>query len=931
MRNKLVVAIIIIGIVSPGAAFSTPLLQENTPIDDPQVLQIIEDMSVEQRVGQLFLVTFDGREMTLDSAIADLVREHYVGGVVLRADNENFSDEESLAEQVLLLTNDLQRLADTTTSFGEEEDFLSSELLFIPLLIGLEQEGDGYPSSQLYSDVTPLPSNMAIGATWNPTHAEAVGGVVGAELSVLGINMLLGPTLDVVESPQPGVPGDPGVLTFGGDPFWVSEMGEAYVRGVHIGSSGRVAVIPRHFPGVGSADRQTAVEVPTVRRSLAQLVQVDLAPFFAVTGQAEDVQSVADGLLTAHIRYLGFQGDNPRLATRPISLDPQALQVLMEQSQIEGWRVEGGLLVSDALGQRGIRRFYDPSEETFANRRIAQEAFLAGNDLLYLDQFGPTPDSDQTDTVINTIEWFIQKYETDPTFLVRVDEAVARIIRKKLDMYGSFTQLRVQRPISGLSTLGQANDVTVDVAGASVTLLSPSLDELPLPPQSGERIVIFTDARTVAQCSSCEASPLVSPAALEDAIVRFYGPLASGLTSAASIDSFSFQELNALLEFGLPVVEEGEPTPEPDPVDSALNSSTWIVFVMLDIDPDIPASDVVKRFLDERADLVSSTNVVVMAMNAPYYLDSTEISKLTAYYALYGNGDAFVDTAARALYQEVLPAGASPVTVRGIEYDILEATSPDQNQIIELYHGTESPDEASASQPVELELKDFLLLNTGIILDHNGNQVPDGTPVEFHLNFVDEGLITTEEATTIAGAAQFNLRIERVGLIVVNAVSEPAQLSGILDVLVSEEGVGITPRQPDVPPTVVVSPAATPDAQGSGNGVIPTPTPIVNGPPPPPPEVALADLLLSLLGLVAISSVAFRVGQRRGGLTNAAMFPALLSLVGGLLFYNYYALNLPGSEQWGEMVAGIFSASLATWIGGLLGFGTALAILRWRN
>ena len=45
---------------------------------------------------------------------------------------------------------------------------------------------------------------MAIGATWQPDYAEDVGTIAGRELSALGINMLLGPSLDVLENPSPG-------------------------------------------------------------------------------------------------------------------------------------------------------------------------------------------------------------------------------------------------------------------------------------------------------------------------------------------------------------------------------------------------------------------------------------------------------------------------------------------------------------------------------------------------------------------------------------------------------------------------------------------------------------------------------------------------------------------------------------------------------
>ena len=47
-----------------------------------------------------------------------------------------------------------------------------------------------------------------------------------------------------------------------------------------------MAVIVKHFPGLGGSDRPIEEEVATIRKSLDELQQVDLAPFFTVTLRA---------------------------------------------------------------------------------------------------------------------------------------------------------------------------------------------------------------------------------------------------------------------------------------------------------------------------------------------------------------------------------------------------------------------------------------------------------------------------------------------------------------------------------------------------------------------------------------------------------------------------------------------------------------------
>jgi beta-N-acetylhexosaminidase len=389
-------------------------------------------------------------------------------------------------------------------------------------------------------------------------------------------------------------------------------------------------------------------------------------------------------------------------------------------------------------------------------------------------------------------------------------------------------------------------------------------------------------------------------------------------------------QLGDLLDFVPPALEEGVPTPEPNPLEVALERADWVVFVMLDTDPEVPHSDAVKRFLAERPDVASNANVVVMAMGAPIYLDSTEISKLSAYYALYGTGEVFVDTAARALYQEILPSGASPVTVSGINYDILAVTSPDPAQVIELYAGAVpiDPEGENTPEPLELDPGDTLRVRTGVILDQNGNPVPDGTPVDFNINFVNEGLRTTQGATTANGVAQSSLELNREGQIEVTAVSEPAQISFTLFVNVGDTRVDVDVQPPEVTPTATEAPTEEPVGPEGPADSTPTPEPPVLPPRPPREGVSVADLMLTLLGLFLIGGVAFFVGQQRSGEFNDGLFYALPSLVGGLLVYNYYATGL---SLEGGGIGGTLGVAVVAWGGGIIGFAVALAIVRGRN
>ncbi|HFE66088.1 MAG TPA: hypothetical protein ENJ93_02400, partial [Chloroflexi bacterium] len=709
-------AALLLSLITPGvhAQEATPPATQEEP---DRAQQLLEQMSVEERVGQLFLVSFNGDQAALDTDIADLIVNYRIGGVVLEAANDNITGYGRPGQaplQVAEMNNHLQELAllGTTTAVTGTNPLDNQALqqlvptpppplTAVPLLIAANHEGDSAPYTEIWNGLTALPSSMAIGAAWQPEHARTAGQIAGQELAAVGVNMLLGPSLDVLTTSD----NDLGVRSFGGDPYWVSQMGSAYVSGVHQGGNNRVAVIAKHFPGFGSSDRPLHEEIPTVRKTLEQLTQTELAPFFAVTGNALSSDAVTDGLLATHIRYQGFQG-NIRATTSPISLDPQALNSLMALEPFAGWRSAGGVIVSDKLGVPAVQRFYDDTGETFPHRIVAKDAFSAGNDLLYLADFaaeGADPQQELAN-IKDSITWFQERYRTDVAFQELVDQAVLRILRLKLRLYGddfSPDNVLVDSSPEAIETAVTQNDTVVfDIAQDAITLIAPSPEELAERltrlPAPEDKIVIFTDVRQGQQCSDCPVQPILGETAVADHMIALYGPNASGQVNPAQIASYNFADLQAFLDAGpgpiilntnpvTPTVparvptEEANTTPQPFPtatpppeylVQESLADVDWIILVMQDDQGEF--SPAIHNFLAQRPDLARNKFVIVLAHNAPYLLDSTEISQLTAYYGAYSQIDTFIDAAARALFQELPANGRPPVDVAGISYSLAE-------------------------------------------------------------------------------------------------------------------------------------------------------------------------------------------------------------------------------------------------------------------
>ena len=339
--------------------FSTALGQENGDLDlaAQNARLMLTRLSAEEKVGQLFLVTVDGPSLQEDSPIIELIQNYHLGGVILnRKSNNNFTSSDQSLNDAYGLIKSLQQFeweSANSMIVSPQEASLND---YVPLLIGISQSGDLFPDDQILNGITPLPSQMAIGATWDTSLAEESGVLLGREMAGLGFNLILNPSLDVLENPYGEGKGDLGVRTFGGDPFWVGEMGKAYIKGLHIGSIGKLAVIAKNFPGRGGSDRLPDEEVATVRKSLEQLKLIELAPFFEVTDIAgTNGSSIADGLLLSHIRYQGFQG-NIRATTKPVSFDQTAIELLMSINPFASWRQNGGILISDDLGSPAVQK-----------------------------------------------------------------------------------------------------------------------------------------------------------------------------------------------------------------------------------------------------------------------------------------------------------------------------------------------------------------------------------------------------------------------------------------------------------------------------------------------------------------------------------------------------------------------------------------------
>ncbi|MGB7537924.1 MAG: glycoside hydrolase family 3 N-terminal domain-containing protein [Anaerolineales bacterium] len=917
-RNHILLSALFFVIGLPSLAFGRP---DQAGVSE-DVLAIFNRLTVEEKIGQLFMVTFQGKDTTPTSDIYQLISGSHIGGILLKRENGNWRSGEGEAAAVLALSNGLQQIeADSALAEGA-----TNGTEYVPLFLALPGGEDGYPTAQLATELSDLTSEMSIGATWQPSLAQATGDILGRELALLGINMYLGPSLDVLESPNPGTTGDLGAHTFGGDPFWVGKMGQSYILGIQEGSARKVAVIATHFPGIGASNRSPEEEVATIRKALQDLQLIDLAPFARVATSAPGIPGIADGFMVSHIRYQGLQGDI-RTSTRPVSLDPQALSLVMALPEFTSWRNGGGITVSSSLGAQSMRKFYEATGQTYSNKGVALNAFQAGNDILQISNFASVEGQTELQATIETINYFQGQYDTNPEFAGKVDQAVLRILALKKRLYPDFSISSVLKTDTGLARLKSDSGTSAEICKAGATQISPDPQSTGgtaiEPPTSADRIVVLTDSRTVTPCPSCAAEQDIAATAFADTILRLYGPGASGLIAPTRIQSYSFKDLYGYLQgVNLPDLE------------IALANSTVIVALIQMPSPNAPESNAFQTLLAERAALIRNKDIFVFALGAPYYLDSTEISKVTAYYALYSKHPSCIEVGTRILLGDITPASASPVNIEGVDYDLLTALSPDPNQVIQISVGlygasssTTTPNGSVTQQtqtvsptPIGFTLGDHITFTAGPILDHNLHIVPDGTSLRFQIDFPGEDIPPLLlDAVTVNGMAQADYVLNRQGVVQVSAISEPAKNSTIIRLAVGEEPGFVTKLAPTEIPETTSTPEITPTATNTG-------TLSGNG------NKARGgwDTLFVMILILGTSFPAILYLISRFGLGASRWRILLGSLVGGLAGYDLVVIGFfgaSGTAVWGGRWLSVWIGAAGTILGAVL----AWVSIRWKT
>ena len=454
--------------------------QTADPGPDPEIEQILAGMTLEEKVGQMFMPSFrvwqeeadtEGKNLTVQNAddegqkvnvtelndqIRECIAKYHFGGVLLFA--ENFRD----AEQTLRLTADLQQT--------------NQEAGGLPLLVAADQEG-GYITRLTFG--TRGPGNMALAATGNPEYARTMASIYGKEMSLVGVNTDFAPVMDINNNPNNPVIG---VRSFGDSPEAVAEYGISYMEGLH--DQGTIVTL-KHFPGHGNTDTDSHTGFPCIESSYEELKGFELVPFQAA------LDAGADMVMTAHIQYPKIEtGTYTSISTGDQVYLPATMSHRILTDILRGEMGFEGVVVTDALDMAAIA-------ENFSMEDTVCMTINAGANLL----IPPTTlDAEKFRQMEEMTELAVRLAKDGKIDGERIDDSVRRILtlKKKYGILGqtdfSVTEEEADAAVKGVGS-DENRETAWDITEKALTLVKNENEAFPVKAKAGQSaLILFADS-----------------------------------------------------------------------------------------------------------------------------------------------------------------------------------------------------------------------------------------------------------------------------------------------------------------------------------------------------------------------------------------------------------------------------------------------------
>lgn len=297
------------------------------PSQEQLIEAYVEQMTLEEKVGQLFYVTLGNLAqpegaasngiMAVDDDETAGICQYHPGGIILMGSNIETD------EQVQELTSALQ---DNTS---------------VPLFIGVDEEG-GMVSrlgSSAGISMSNVGSMQAIGTTGDPSNAYAIGETLANNLQGYGFNMDFAPVADVLTNPYNY---EIGSRSFGSDASLVADMVSQEITGLQ---NHGISAVAKHFPGHGGVIGNSHNNLQYVETSIGELRQREFLPFQAA------IEADVDFILVSHLVLTDAESEYPSTLSEPV-----VTGLLREELGYEG------VIITDSFQMGSITENYSQGE-----------------------------------------------------------------------------------------------------------------------------------------------------------------------------------------------------------------------------------------------------------------------------------------------------------------------------------------------------------------------------------------------------------------------------------------------------------------------------------------------------------------------------------------------------------------------------------------
>jgi beta-N-acetylhexosaminidase len=422
-------------------------------MQSPDFDRIISSMSLEQKIGQMFMGNICGGE-SLDIAKRNFEQFHF-GGLQFSGVFERFVRGGDYRPCGVCKNYPLEEVA----GFLADIKKASLDILGTPVIMGGDQEGCISSSIFRRRNVTLTPSPMGIGACGSPEYAYKSASVSAREIKALGLDMLYGPCLDVNTNPaNPEI----GARSFSDAPEIAAAMGEQIIRAY---AENNIISNAKHFPGRGHGQANAHHQLESIDLDRKRLHEVELLPF------KRAIAAGVDSVMVGHTRYPAL--DDSGL---PSSLSPAIIQgLLREELGFEG------VIIPDTLTMFAISKNYEVPD-------ACVKCLVAGADMIFMKV------QNLYQPVIDAIKQAVREGKLSEE---RMDRSIRRILALKAKR-GLF-DARKTSPEKVTDTVGCAKHVEVmtEISRRSTVLVKNEAGILPLPKEKSILAVIPRDMNVV--------------------------------------------------------------------------------------------------------------------------------------------------------------------------------------------------------------------------------------------------------------------------------------------------------------------------------------------------------------------------------------------------------------------------------------------------